>query len=100
MCHSRVINSQINRLHKRALPIDYKDNTSSFGEHLAMSGAVGVHQKIATFLAIEIFRTLNKLSPIMMSDIFKVKNIKHKLRNREILRLCHNQHAMGLTVWT
>ena len=59
MCHSRSLNTQINKIHDRALSIVYRDNASSFETLLEKS--VSVHHSNIQSLAIEIFKSF-KLS--------------------------------------
>ena len=85
MSHSRTINSLVNSIHERALRIVYKDNTSSFAQLLEKSGSVCIHHKNLQILAVEIYKALNHLSSPLMSDLFKIKDTKYKLRNKSIL---------------
>ena len=43
MCHSRSLNSRINRIHEHALRIVYKDYDLSFDSLLEISGSVRIH---------------------------------------------------------
>ena len=73
MFHGRVINSNINRLHERALRIVYGYFTSSFDELLNVCGSVTIHQRNIQTLAIEIYKTKNDLNPAFMKDIFTMR---------------------------
>ena len=81
MCHNRSLNTQINKIHHRALSIVYRDNTSSFETLLEKSGSVSIHHNNIQLLAIEIFKSLNNLSPSIMTEIFKRKETQYDLRN-------------------
>ena len=70
MFHSRQINTKINNLHFRALRMVYVDEESSFEELLQKDGSVSIHNRNLQFLAIEIFKSINGLSPTFMNDIF------------------------------
>ena len=85
MFHSRTLHTQINRIHERALRIVYKDNTSSFELLSEKSGLVKIHHRNLQFLAVDIYKALNKLSSSLMSALFKVKDTKYNLRNGNIL---------------
>ena len=93
MCHSRSLNSQINRIHERALRIVYSDNISSFDELLKMSNSVRVHRNIQ-LLAVEIYKALNKLSPSLTTELFQIKKkqsmtfVKVIYLFPEMLKLC------------
>ena len=80
MFHSRSLNTQINKIHHRALSIIYRDNTSSFETLLEKSGLVSIHHRNIQSLATEIFKSLNNVSPSIMSEVFKIKETKYELR--------------------
>ena len=86
MCHNRSLNTYINKIHHRALSIVYRDNTSSFDTLLEKSGTVSIHHRNIQSLAIEIFKSLNNLSPSLMSELFKVKETKYDLRTGNQLK--------------
>ena len=85
MCHSRTMETQINRIHERALKIIYMDNDSSFETLLKKSGSVTIHHRNLQLLATEIFKALNNLSSSLMSDLFKIKDTKYNFRKGDIL---------------
>ena len=85
MCHSRTLHTQINKIHERALRIVYRDNISTFEHLLAKSGSVTIHNRNLQFLAIEIYKALNKLSSSLMSELFQVKDTRYNLRSGNIL---------------
>ena len=86
MCHNRSLNTQINKIHHRALSIVYRDNTSSFDTLLEKSGTVSIHHRNIQSLAIEIFKSLNNLSPSLISELFKMKETKYDLRTGNQLK--------------
>ena len=45
MCHSRKINTQISKLHERALRLVYNDKSYSFRELLERDNAVTIHKR-------------------------------------------------------
>ena len=71
MCHNRTNNRKINRLHERCLRIIYNDKQSSFIKLLEKDNSVSIHQRNLQFLATEMFKVSNGLSPVLMNDIFK-----------------------------
>ena len=85
MCHSRSLNTQINRIHERALRIVYSDNVSSFEELLKISGSVMTHHRNIQQLAVEIYKTLNNLSSSLMTELFQTKKTKYDLRKGNTL---------------
>ena len=70
MFRGRTINSEVNRLHCRALRIVYRDDTSTFDELLDKDGSITVHHRNLQFLAIEMYKLVHGLSPLFMADIF------------------------------
>ena len=80
MCHSRSLNSRINRIHERALRIVYKDNDLSFDSLLEKSASVRIHHRNLQILATEIYKVLHDLSPTLMKEIFQLRNSKYNLR--------------------
>ena len=51
MCHSRIINKKISRLHETCLKIIYCDKQSSFEELLEKESSVSVHKRNIQILA-------------------------------------------------
>ena len=80
MCHSRTLNTQINRIHERALRIVYMDQISSFEELLEKSDSVSIHHRNLQILATEIYKALHNLSSPLMSELFKIKDLKRNFR--------------------
>ena len=81
MCHSRTINTQINKIHERALRIVYNDQVSSFDELLIKSDSVTIHNRNLQLLVTEIYKALHNLSSPLMSELFKIKDSKRNFRN-------------------
>ena len=73
MCHSRLLNNRINRLHERSLRIVYRDNLSSFDDLLSRDKSVSVHHKNLQILATELFKVKSGMAPSFMNEIFKLK---------------------------
>ena len=74
MCHSRKHNRKINRLRERCLRIIYNDKQSSFIKFLEKDNSVSIHQRNLQILANEMFKVRNGLSPVLMNDIFKLRD--------------------------
>ena len=81
MFHSRAINSQINRIHERALRIVYMDHILPFEELLIKSGSVTIHIRNLQLLVTEVYKALHNLSSPLMSDLFKIKESKYNFRH-------------------
>ena len=73
MCHSRVLNNMINNIHHRTLWIVYQDKKGSFAELLQKNKSVSVHIKKLQYLAKEIVKLENGLSPIILNEVFHLK---------------------------
>ena len=74
MTHSRGLNNKINHIHERALPIVYKDFSTSFEGLLAQDKSATTHNQNLQQLAIEIFKVRIGISPIIMKKNFLSSN--------------------------
>ena len=77
VCHSRKYNNKINRLHERCLRIIYSDKKSTFDELLKNDGSVSIHTRNLQFLAIEMYKVKNDLAPLIVQDLFQVRETYH-----------------------
>ena len=73
MCHNRMTNRKINRLHERCLRIIYKDKQSSFKMLLEKDSFVSTHDRSIQCLATEMYKVSNGLSSPIVSNIFTQK---------------------------
>ena len=89
MCHSRTLNTKINKIHKRALRIVFKDNNSSFDVLIQKAGTVKIHHRNLQILAVEIYKALYNYSSILMSELFKLKDMDYNLRGGKGLNNLH-----------
>ena len=74
MFHNRLINNKINRLHERCLRKVYNDNQSTFEELLEKDNTVSVYQRNLQFLAIELYKVVNGISPDLMKEVFPLND--------------------------
>ena len=81
MCHSRLINNKINRLHEKCLCIVYSDKTSSFEELLEKDGSVTIHTRNLQVLATEMFKVYRNLSPNIVAEIFRTRRNDYNFRH-------------------
>ena len=68
-CHV-TLNNALNNIHERALRLIYNYHKKSFNSVLAEINLRTIHQKKLEFLAIEIYKFQNGLSPPIMNDVF------------------------------
>ena len=109
MCHSRVNNNKINRLHERCLQIVYNDKQSSFNELLERDGSVSIHMRNIQILATEMYKLINNLSLTIMNRVFKLNSdSRYNLRqisqfSRSLVRsVCHGIESisyLGPKIW-
>ena len=71
---------KIEAIQECALRFLYNDQLSSYDVLISKSGRCTMRVFQLKFLCIEIFKTLNKLNPSFMQDIFKVKSSSYSLR--------------------
>jgi len=70
MFHSRKLNNRINHLHERALRLVYQDNEATFAELLKKDQSFTIHERNIQTLAIELYKTINNISPEIMNIVF------------------------------
>ena len=80
MCHSRTVNSKINKLHEICLRIIYNDKKSSFKELLETDKSVPMHIKNLQVLATKIFKLYRNITPPIVRQLFQSRNIDYNLR--------------------
>ena len=80
----RKINHKINYLHERALRLVYCDYSSTFEELLTMDKSITFHQRNIHYVAIEMFKVKNGLSPSFITDMFQVISGKTRTGDRYI----------------
>ena len=81
MFHSRKLNNRINKLHKRALRLVYKDYSSSFEQLLVRDKSFSIHDRNLQKLAIEIYKVKHHLSPSFMHSLFPEIHKPYNLRS-------------------
>ena len=78
---SRSTNHKINRLQERSLRISFKDDISSFSELLQKNHSVTVHTRNIHFLATEMYKVKNNISPNFIRELLPKSDISYNLRN-------------------
>ena len=74
--------NKIESLQKRALRFLYNDYSTSYEGLLEKSGKVKMSVNMLRNLCVEIYKTINKLNPEFMNNIFKVKENKRLVREQ------------------
>ena len=81
MCCNRSLNTKINRLNERCLPIVYNDKKSNFNELLVKDGPVSIHHQNLQKLTVEMFKVSRGLSPEIVKKLFQCREqISYELR--------------------
>ena len=81
MFHSRQLNNKINKLHERALRLDYKDPNLSFQEILTLDNSFCIHNMNLQKLTIEMYKAKNKICPTLFQELFPTCENSYNLRN-------------------
>ena len=74
VCHNRMTNRKISRLHERCLRIIYNDKQSFFKMLLEKDNSASIHDRNIQYLASEMYKVSNGLSLPVVSNIFTQKN--------------------------
>ena len=70
MCHSRILNDKINKLHEGALRIVFDNRQSTFEELLDIDKSVTIHHRNLQVIAAELYEVHHELALQLMYDIF------------------------------
>ena len=80
------------KIHERALRFLYNDSTSFYDDLLSKAGKCSMKISRLRTLCIEIYKTVSKLNPPFMQDIFKLKQTTRSERNpNELIHYRPNQ---------
>ena len=74
MFHSRKLNNRVNNIHERSLRIVYNDFVSTFSKLLSKDNFFTVHERNIQALGIELYKVVNGLSPVIMTQVFPLKD--------------------------
>jgi len=80
----RESNHLINRIHERALRIAYNDYISDFKNLLIKDKSFTIHHKNIQQLCNEIYKTMVKVNPKFMNEVFKTKQCLQNTRRQTL----------------
>ena len=75
---SRKSNRKINYIHERALRITYNDYNSTFTDLLKRDNSVSIHHRNIQHVAIEMYKVINDMSPLLMKNLFEIKQTANR----------------------
>ena len=81
--------SKMGRIQFRALKFVYNDFNTSYTELLARANLPTLQLHRKREILVEVFKSVNKMSPSFMWDLFKVKDITYNLRSNRNVCLNH-----------
>ena len=84
---SKTANNLINKIHKRSLRVIYEMEDANFEDLLIKDSSWTIHENNIHTLLIEIYKSLNHISPPIMQEFFDLKVTPYSLQNNNILRL-------------
>ena len=79
MNHNKSINKKINNLDERALSLIYCDHSSTLQELFQRDNSLTIHQTNSEALAIMMYKVVNNITPIIVSELFSFSNINYSL---------------------
>ena len=81
--------SKMERIQFRALKFVYNEFNTSYTELLARANLPTLQLHCKREILVEVFKSVNKMSPSFISDLFKVKDITYNLRSNRNVCLNH-----------
>jgi hypothetical protein len=84
---SKTLSKEITRVHKRALRAVFSDFVSSYEILLQNCNFKSIHDLHLSQLLCEVYKTVNRLNPIFMQNLFQIKTVSYSLRNQQLLSL-------------
>ncbi len=76
---------KMEKTQERALPFLFNEKKMSYSCLLETGCQTIVHLKWIKRIACEVYKTLNKMNPAFMTDMFELRNISYDLRDSSVL---------------
>ena len=80
-------NNSITTAHRRALRAVEMNFSKSYEELLNISSSLPIHMKNLRLLMIEVYKSINRLNPEFMWNMFENKDVSFSLRRGKLLTL-------------
>ena len=74
MCCNCSLNDKRNRLLERCLHIVYSDKKPKFEKLLEIDSFVSIHHQNSRFLAVEMFKVFNGMSPQFVEEVYQFRD--------------------------
>ena len=84
---NKAANKLINKIHKRTLRVVYEMEDENFEDLLTKDNSWTIHENNIHSLLIEIYKSVNHISPPIMHEFFDLKFTPYNLRNDSLLKL-------------
>ena len=84
---NKTSNNQINKIRKRSLRLVYERQDANFEDLLSKDNSWNVHESNIHTLLIEIYKSINNLSPPITKNFFALKNTRYDFRSKQLLKL-------------
>ena len=88
-------NKEIDRTHKRALRILYKEYECPFETLLTRSGSFCIHVRNLQKLMTEIYKSMNQLNPSLVWEFHEKKHVTYDLRIKNLCKLPKKAQGYG-----
>ena len=76
---AKLLNTK--KRHERAICLVYDDNVSSFEKLLNKDNSFTIHERNIQTLAIGLYKVFNKISPVLMTQVFPLKDHPNTVQN-------------------
>ena len=81
---SKTANNFTNKIHKRSLRVIYEMKDANFEDLLIKDNSWTIHENNTHTLLIEVYKSLNHISPTVMQEFFDLKVTLYSLRKNSL----------------